>query len=297
MTGRRIERRPGRQFQAAQEVLLDELDAVLDAPFFIGFLHAAGADFEAVMVGEVQVTRVELGRLAQWMTQDGRLTVVDHDAFGQARKKLESVLVTTEEVLLALTQGELQIHQAAVAQDRDKEGQPASGRADRNEPPTAPIHLHALARTEAQRQESMDRFGAEQPDIFTHDGVTHLHAFFPELLQNLLSAKVVLFQPPFNAKLVGIQFAGTVGTFVLVIRVTQPVADGFLVQLEFVRDLTGGEFLVLVERTDLAIGGIIDHAPPPTIRRRISATGRVWPERAAGSATPPASKGNSSEST
>src|SRR5205085_7884299 len=121
--------------------------------------------------------------------------------------------------------------------------------------------------------------------------------FFPELLRNLLSGKVVLFQPAFNAKLVGIEFTGAVGTLVFVIRVTQPVADGFLVQLEFVRDLTGGEFLVLMERTDLAIGGIIDHAPPPTIRRRISATGRVWPERAAGSDTPLASKGSSRERT
>ena len=36
MTGRRIERGPGGQVQAAQEVLLDELHAVLDAAFGLG---------------------------------------------------------------------------------------------------------------------------------------------------------------------------------------------------------------------------------------------------------------------
>jgi hypothetical protein len=71
-----------RQFQAAEEVLLYKLYAILDAPFFIALSDAASTDFEAVMVGEVQIARVELWRLANGMAYDRRFAVVDHDALG-----------------------------------------------------------------------------------------------------------------------------------------------------------------------------------------------------------------------
>src|SRR5262249_44283010 len=124
-----------------------------------------------------------------------------------------------------------------------------------------------------------------------------LHALGLELLQNLLRGEVVLFQPSFDARLVRIEFAGAIGTLVFVIRVMQPVTDSLLVQLKFACNLSDGEFFILVQRVDLPIGQIIDHGPPSMIRRKISATGLDCSERAVGSATPPASKGNSREST
>jgi hypothetical protein len=78
-----------------------------------------------------------------------------------AVEKVEGVLVTLEEVLLALPQSELHIHQAAVTQDRDKEGEPSPCRLDGNQAPTAPVHLYAFAWAEVERQKSLDCFGAD----------------------------------------------------------------------------------------------------------------------------------------
>src|SRR4029079_7934496 len=77
MANRRIEGWPRRQFQTTKEVLFDVFDCILDAPFFIALAHTAGPHFEAIMVGEVQVTRVDLSWLPQRMTQDGRFAVID----------------------------------------------------------------------------------------------------------------------------------------------------------------------------------------------------------------------------
>ena len=78
----------------------------------------------------------------------------------------------------------------------------------------------------------------------------------------------MLFQPRFDARLVGIEFAGAVGPLVFVIRMTQPVTDGFSVQLEFACNLAGGELFILMERADLA---------NPALRRKTRA--RPMPAR------------------
>ena len=67
MAARWIEGRPRRQFQPAEEVLFNKLHPIFDAPFFVALSDAASADFEAVMVGEVQIARVKLGGLANGM--------------------------------------------------------------------------------------------------------------------------------------------------------------------------------------------------------------------------------------
>jgi len=77
MAGRRIEREPGRHFQAAEEVVLGVADGVLDLAFFMSSANATGADLETVMAGEIQIARIKLSRLAPGMTQDRRLTVID----------------------------------------------------------------------------------------------------------------------------------------------------------------------------------------------------------------------------
>jgi hypothetical protein len=102
MTACWIKGRPGRQFQAAQEVLFDVFHAALHAPFLIALFHAAGSDPKAVVIGEVQVTRIDLSGLAKGVAQDRGFTVVNHDTVGHASKEGERVLMTLEEVLLAL---------------------------------------------------------------------------------------------------------------------------------------------------------------------------------------------------
>ena len=119
-----------------------------------------------------------------------------------------------------------------------------------------------------------------------------------EPLEDLLRGEVVLFQPRLDPGFVGIEFAAALGTAGGVVVVPQPVAHGFLVHVQLAGDLADGEFLLLAEGADAAIGGVVDHAVPPRIWRKMAATGWAWPERAASaSRSPLASTGNSSEST
>ena len=157
--------------------------------------------------------------------------------------------------------------------------------------------MEALAGLEVQRQKSLDGLGPHEPDVFEHDGVTDLQALLLKALKHLLGAQIVLGQPAFDLRLVRIELAGTAGTSGLMIVVLEPMTDRFPVQWELAGDLRGGEFLVLVERTDLAIDGVRDHAAPPRRRRRISDTGVAWPERLAGWANPVPSTGRSKERT
>ena len=82
------------------------------------------------------------------------LQIVDHDARGNARgEELEGIEVAAEEVLHGLGDGELDVHQAAVAQHHDKEAQAASGVADRDRAVVTPVDLGALAGCEVQGEE------------------------------------------------------------------------------------------------------------------------------------------------
>ena len=55
------------------------------------------------------------------MAQHGGLAVIHHDPSGHALEKMERIFVTTQELLLALPQSELDVEQAAVTENPDKE--------------------------------------------------------------------------------------------------------------------------------------------------------------------------------
>ena len=129
------------------------------------------------MLFRSQITGVDLSRLPQGMTQDGGFTVVDHHVLGNALEKGESVLVATQEMLLALAQGELDIQKAAVAEHGGKEGQAATSRAHLDKSPTTPVHLHAFPWQEVERQEGFGVFGSDQAHILQHDTVADGQAF------------------------------------------------------------------------------------------------------------------------
>ena len=193
--------------------------------------HPAGADLETVVVGEIQVARIELGRLAQRMAQDRRLAVIDHGPGGHPAKEAEGIFVATQEQFLALAQGELDVEQAAVTEHAHEEGKPSAGRADGDGAPTAPIHLQAFARGKVQRKKGFDRLGPDQPDILPHDRVAHLESISLEALQDLLGAQVVGLQPTLDAGLVRIELAAAARPPRRMVIVLEPVADGLLVQL------------------------------------------------------------------
>ena len=79
------------------------------------------------MTGEVGVAGIEHRCLADRALQHGGLQVVDHDVgWDPACEGFEGVHMAAEEVLHGLGDGELDVHQAAVAQHR------ASSRSERN---------------------------------------------------------------------------------------------------------------------------------------------------------------------
>ena len=87
----------------------------------------ARCDLEVVMAGEVGVAGVEHRRLAAQALQHRGLQVVDHDfGWDPSCEGFEGVHMAAEEVLHGLGDGELEVHQAAVAQHR------ASSRSERN---------------------------------------------------------------------------------------------------------------------------------------------------------------------
>ena len=113
--------------ESGEEVFLHVADAGLDAALLVSGADVARFDFEAVMAGEVGVAGVEHRRLPDRALQHRGLQIVDHDARGNAcGEELEGIEVAAEEVLHGLGDGELDVHQAAVAQDR------ASSRSERN---------------------------------------------------------------------------------------------------------------------------------------------------------------------
>jgi hypothetical protein len=75
-----------------KEVLLYITHAILHASFFLGLGWATGPDFKAMMVGKIQVSRVERDQ-AGCPAQDGDLTVIDPDLPHHPVKILEGVLV------------------------------------------------------------------------------------------------------------------------------------------------------------------------------------------------------------
>jgi hypothetical protein len=60
------------------------------------------------------------------MLEHSGLRIVDEDFVRNAAEKLQSVLVSGQEVLRCLAQGKLDITQPAVAKHHDKEGEPSA---------------------------------------------------------------------------------------------------------------------------------------------------------------------------
>ena len=71
---------------------------------------------------------------------------------GNAAKELKGVLMAGQEVFHGLGDGELDIQHAAVAQDHDKEAQPALRLPHRDRAERAPIDLGTLAGGKGQRE-------------------------------------------------------------------------------------------------------------------------------------------------
>jgi hypothetical protein len=125
-----------------QEVFLDVAHAVFHPALFVALADIARHDAKAMMLGEGSILGIEHRRLAQGAFEDGGFEVVDHDGLGHPAERLKGVLMTGEEVFHGLRDGELHIHQAAIAQHHDKETQATAGLPHRYRAERAPLCRH-----------------------------------------------------------------------------------------------------------------------------------------------------------
>ena len=146
------------------------------------------------MSGQVQVARMEEGLSSSGMTQHTDFQVVDDNLQRNNLKKFEGVAVTTQELLHAFRQGELDVEQPAVTQHHDKEAQAPTGRSHRNGTEVTPVHLSAFARGELQHQVSRLAQGTNLAHELLEDAVTAGVTLLPQLLQELLGGIGMPFQ-------------------------------------------------------------------------------------------------------
>ena len=122
--GGRIDRAEIEEVQTVQEVLLDVTDPVLDPTLFVALGEVAGGDVKPPVPREISKARIEHRRFTDHASEHGRLQIVDHQAGRTPLEGGERVLVGGEEVLHGLRDSEFDIHEAAIAQHHDEEGQP-----------------------------------------------------------------------------------------------------------------------------------------------------------------------------
>src|SRR5271165_4997926 len=85
-----------------------------------------GNRLHPVVCCKVQVARMKERLFSSRMLEHSGLRIVD-DNFGRnSAEKLQSVLVSGQEVLCRFAQGKLDIAQSAVAKHHDKEGEPSA---------------------------------------------------------------------------------------------------------------------------------------------------------------------------
>ena len=113
-----------------EEIFLHVADARFDAALFVWLSHVAGTWLEAIVSRKVEVSRMKERVLTAGMFQDGGFWVVDEHFGWNTAEEFESVLVSAQEVFDFLPEGKLQIAQATVAKDHDKEGESPPGGAD-----------------------------------------------------------------------------------------------------------------------------------------------------------------------
>src|SRR6266436_2649396 len=118
--------KPGGSCRAVEEIFLYVPDTGFHTAFFVWPSHVTSTWLEAVVCCKVQVARMKERPFSGRMLEHSGLRIVD-DNFGRnSAKKLQSVLVSGQEVLCRFAQGKLDIAQSAVTKHHDKEREPSA---------------------------------------------------------------------------------------------------------------------------------------------------------------------------
>ncbi len=168
--------------------------------------------------------------------------------------------MTAQELLHTFGEGELEVHESAVAQHHDKEAQASPRRADGDGAEVAPVDLGAFAGSELQHQKGGLAGRTNLADKLLKNGVAAGVAPLTQLLEELLGGVGVPFQQRCDLTFKGIEFTGPPGPLAWMIgRLVNPFFDSLEVQLEFGRDLGDLQSLLIVKLAQLAEGLVVDH--------------------------------------
>ena len=232
----------------------------------MGFAHPTGGDGEAVVIGKIKIDWIKNRLLTGHPFEHGTFEIIDHDFLGNRPEGLEGILMTGQEMLHGLGDGKLKVHHAAVAQDHDKETEPAAGITDGNGAIRAPVDLGALAWSKGQFEEGRCAPGADFAHIVFEDGIATLEPFLPDALEDLDGGVRMGLQHLQDGAFEGIEFAGPFCGFPgHKPMLCKPPGDGAGIEFQFPGDLSRGKGSLLVVMLDFAEEFEVDHDCPPII--------------------------------
>ena len=168
--------------------------------------------------------------------------------------------MAAEEVLHGLGDGELDVHQAAVAQHHDEEAQAASGVADRDRAVVTPVDLGALAWGEVQGEEGGGTHRTHALEVVLDDGGAADVAGLAQAVEDLRGAVGMVLEQAADIGLVRVELAGArTGEPGAEPGFVEPAAHRASVERHRVGDLGDGELLDAMQMLDALEGGVIDH--------------------------------------
>jgi hypothetical protein len=266
--GGRVHRAEVEEVLTVEEVLFDIADAVFHASFFVAFADGARRNVKAPMSGEIEIAGIEHRRFTDQPLEYGRLQIVDHQPGRTATEGSERVLVGGEEVLHGLRNREFDIHEAAVAQHHDEEGQPPASRAHADRAKRAPVELGAFAGGKGELEEGFPPGRANLAHIVLDDGEAASEAFFAQALEDLLRAVRIALQEANDAGFEWIEPAVPRRRLArAVLRAAHPLGHRLRMQAKGSCGLGDGQPLPLMAIPNLAVGFVIDHRVRPKAAR------------------------------
>lgn len=269
----------GREGAAREEALLEVLGGVLDATLFVGAVGRAGDGPKAVVRGEVEEPRVE-PHVGADVGQDHAAQVVVEDAAHDSPCGREGALVAGEEDFELLAERQLDVEEAAVAQDVEESGEASRLALDEEGPAGGPVDLSGVPGREGETEERLGRArGSQGGDEPLEHGVGAAVAEGFRLgLEPDRGKHGVTREEGTQRVLVGIEVGrarrslGRLEAFL-----TQRLADRFRCDGELASDLALREVLAEVEATDLGPEGGVHHGLP--CARRATTSRRTSPNR------------------
>lgn len=220
------------------------------------------------MTSEIDVARIEQWRLTDDAGEHRRLEIVDHQAGWATPERREGVLMGGEEMLHGLRDGELDVHQAAVAQHHDEEGQSPTRRADRDAAVFAPVNLGAFPGGKGELEKGGPTHRPDLAYIRLDDRVAARKTFLAQALEDLLRAVRVAFQQANDARLEGVEATAAWWRLAgMKLRDADPLRHRVRIQSEGAGGLRDGQLLPIVVILDLAVGFVVDHGVRPRAAR------------------------------